>query len=403
MADPFDKPDDDKIEVIDAPAQGLGEQTMQRMGGGYATAIGVQRPREIPDVQRRLLQEAALGGTDFFYGWGAGKDHIEGPTIDLAQAAGRCWGNCAVELAPVQETTDAWFFTAYFIDLETGFTLARQFRQSKTSIVYGKHDAERKTDIRFQIGQSKATRNVILNALPTSLINQAMEKAKAGVREQIEQYVKKNGIVSAIEAITKALKKHGVTEAQILQKLDYASLEAITLDDIVIMRGDLHAIDSGQEWASNLYPKDAAPSDADPPNGRQPFGFDKKLSGEGAPATSEPEPKPAEQAEPHPTSKEPVASTPQDGQQESTAASETTQPDGEDKTLDKAVKRFDELAQFIAIKADVQLNDAEQLADTWLKNQKYNRADLGLANRWPLVWNKALRVDWSKYTATVAA
>ena len=31
----------------------------------------------------------------------------------------------------MQETPDAWIFTGHFIDLETGFTLSRQFRQSK--------------------------------------------------------------------------------------------------------------------------------------------------------------------------------------------------------------------------------------------------------------------------------
>lgn len=399
MADPFDTPDDDKVEVIDAPrVQDFGGQTMQRMGGGYATAIGVQRPRQIPDVIRRLVEEAALGGTDFFYGWGSGKDHIEGPSKELAQAAARCWGNCAVELAPVQETADAWFFTAYFIDLETGFTLARQFRQSKTSIVYGKFDEERKTDIRFQIGQSKATRNVLLNALPTSLINQAMEKAKAGVREQITKYIKANGIVSAIEAIIKALKKHGVTEAQILQKFDYANIEALNVDDIVILRGDLHAIDSGQEWASNLFPKDAAPNDADPPSGRQPFGFDKKPSEQTAPQGAESPP--AEQTE-HPTPTAPAASTSEDGQPPSTTDSDPTRPAAE-LTCD-AVGNFEELVEYIASKADIQLADAQQLADTWLKNLRYNRSDLADAGRWQIVWAKAQRVEWAKYMATVAA
>lgn len=114
------------------------------------------------------------------------------------------------------------------------------------------------------------------------------------------------------------------------------------------------------------------------------------------------DPKPAEQAEPRPTPTGPAASTSKNGPPSSTTDSVQT-PLGDKGEASDADKRFDELAQFIAIKADIQLADADQLADTWLKNLKFNRADLADAGRWRIVWSKAQRVEWAKYTATAAA
>ena len=254
-------PDDDLLDrSIAATAATQGERH-------YATAVPVQKSRRLSDVQRRIQDEAAMAGADFYYGWGAGKDKIEGPSVKLANALARCWGNCVVDALPVQELADSWVFTAAFIDLETGYTLTRQFRQSKNWKVFGKHDEERKADIRFQIGQSKATRNVILNALPSYLIDAAMSKAKEGVRTKIEQYIKENGIVKAVDAILQALAKCGVKEDAVLARSGRASRSGIDVDDIVILKGDLLAIQGGQERAEALFPlaAQAKPAEAPPP------------------------------------------------------------------------------------------------------------------------------------------
>lgn len=228
--------------------------TMQQVKTGYTTAISVQQPRSVSVVQTRLLEEAMMAGDAAYYGWGAGKDKIEGPTIKLAMMAARCWGNCATDVQPVQETPDAWIFTAVFIDLETGFTCTRQFRQSKDSTVYGKHDAERKNEMRFGNGQSKAIRNAIINTLPSWLIDKAIDKAKEGVRVKIEKYVKANGLVAAVDYILAELKKEGVTEDRVLAKCEVAKSTGLDVDNIVMLRGDLTALHEGQERAETLFP-----------------------------------------------------------------------------------------------------------------------------------------------------
>jgi len=265
IEDVFDPTSSPSVELVTEPA-GIPEgKAIRRMqdSRGFATAIQVQAPRDLARVETNVKYEAAKLAERAFYGWGAGKDTIEGPSIKCANMLGRCWGNCAVDTLPVQELDDAWVFTAAFIDLESGFTLTRQFRQSKNWTVYGKHDAERKDDIRFQIGQSKATRNVLLNALPDWLVASAMAQAKAGVRAAITASIDKGGLDSAQKLALQWLKKYGVTEERVLAKFGRSAPGGLTIDDLITIRTDLVAIGDGVESPGALYPGDEPKSKAE--------------------------------------------------------------------------------------------------------------------------------------------
>lgn len=232
----------------------VSQQTMMQTRSSYSTAMQVQRPRSLAKVEKALLDEARHAGESFYYGWGAGGNKVEGPSQELAHAMARCWGNCAVEPGAIQETADSWIVPAGFVDLETGFTLVRQFRQSKKWTVHGKFDAERKDDVRFQIGQSKAARNVILKALPKWLANKAMEEAKAGVRKKIEDYINRNGLPAAVDYTIKTLEKEGVKEERVLLKFELADRRGLTIDHLVTLKGDIHAIQNGLDWPDALFP-----------------------------------------------------------------------------------------------------------------------------------------------------
>lgn len=254
---------DQEGRVIDAPMV-----PVQRVATKYTTAMAVQAPRVLAAVERRALEEAALLGADAYYAWGNGKDRVEGPSKDLAMALVRCYGNCAVDLGEIQETRDAWIFTATFVDLETGFTLARQFRQAKGWQVYGRFDEARKDDIRFQIGQSKAVRNVILNAVPGWLVKRALDKAKGGVREKIEQAVDQFGMEKVVAKALDTLAKFGVEEARVLQTMGRALRGALTVEDLVILHGSIAAIESGADTVDVLFPVAAPKADAPPASSR---------------------------------------------------------------------------------------------------------------------------------------
>ncbi len=245
-------PEDDDFRQLSVP--------VQKVQTKYTTAMAVQVPRKISEVEARSLSEAAILGADAYYAWGAGENRIEGPSKELAMSLVRCYGNCAVDLGEVQETREAWIFTATFVDLETGFTLSRQFRQSKAWKVYGKLDDDRKDDMRFQIGQTKAVRNVILNALPGWLVTRAMDKAKGGVREKIEAYIAEKGMDKAQTYIVEKLAKLGAPEARVLEAMGRKVRAALTVEDIVIMQGSAATLEAGADTVDALFPvKQAVP------------------------------------------------------------------------------------------------------------------------------------------------
>jgi hypothetical protein len=245
-------------DLIDPNGNGSGliarGSSVQQVRTQFCTAVTVQRPRQLHDVQRRLLEEARLMGEDAYYGWRVGTERVEGPSINLAVAAARCWGNCATDMMPVQDLVDSWIFTAAFIDLETGYTRTRQFRQSKKWTVAGRMDDERKDDIRFELGQSKAERNVILKALPSWLIAAALEAAKEGVRAELDKLVAKHGFATVTDRLIVALGKEGVKEEVVLAKCGVADRRGLTPDHLVVLRGDLKALQQGQERAETLFP-----------------------------------------------------------------------------------------------------------------------------------------------------
>jgi len=244
----------DKVQY-GSPADLLAEgATMQQVRANHVTAVSVQQPRALKHVKNNIMVEAGLAGSLFYYGWGAGKNKIEGPSIKMALALARCWGNCAVEMRPMQDAGDSWVMTATFIDLETGFTVDRQFRQSKKSAVAGKHDAERKDDIRFQIGQSKAQRNVVINALPDWLVAAAMQEAKKGVLSQIERKINSASLEAVVADALSALAKEGVTEDRVLAKFEVAANTALTADHLVTIVADLKALQEGQDLPLTVYP-----------------------------------------------------------------------------------------------------------------------------------------------------
>jgi hypothetical protein len=205
------------------------------------------------------LEEAAIAGDGFYYSWKQGGENIEGLTVGAALAMIRNFGNCAVEVRVVEQPT-SYVFEGVFVDLETGFNLVRPFRQNKQSPKKkdGKdvYTGDRGIDIIFQIGTSKAMRNVALNACPKWLTEKVMDKAKENVTAKIE----KMGKVAATEMLRK--------KAAALQ-LDWARIEANygkstswETDHLVKISSAMRAVEDGVERFDELFPATVAQGEA---------------------------------------------------------------------------------------------------------------------------------------------
>jgi hypothetical protein len=143
------------------PTTGIAERVI----GAQPVAI----KRDEQAIMQKLAQIGAMAGKDWFYRFPVrtkegGQDWIEGPSIKLANDVARIFGNNINEVREV-DVGDAWVFYARFTDVETGFSMERAYRQRKSQTSLRTKDADRQQDIAYQIGQSKAIRNAIVNAL----------------------------------------------------------------------------------------------------------------------------------------------------------------------------------------------------------------------------------------------
>lgn len=148
------------------------------------TARRIAVPRDPGKIFAQINAFAGQFGDQYVYSWQVKNrrenrmDTIEGGTIKLANMLLRAYGNAQAD-CDISETRTHYIFKAWFIDFESGMSMSRLFQQRKSQNA-GMADADRQADIIFQIGQSKAIRNVILNSL-SDFAAHAIEQSKAGL------------------------------------------------------------------------------------------------------------------------------------------------------------------------------------------------------------------------------
>lgn len=231
-----------------------GGNALQRIQTAYTTALAVQKPRSISRVVKNVLEEAKLAGSAFYYRWEVknrktGKTStVQGASIDLAMCVARNYGNCAIDVG-CEETASHYMMKGIFIDLETGFTCPRLFRQRKNQNIGGGFEADRAEDIVFQIAQSKAVRNAIVKAAPAWLVDQAIDEARQAEISRI----KPENIVYAQAKVIDFFEKHGIDQDRIEAKLNRQA-NRWTAEDIADLRGSATALNEGRISPEELFP-----------------------------------------------------------------------------------------------------------------------------------------------------
>lgn len=220
----------------------------------YFTAVRVQVPRDLKKIANNIIAEAQQAGTAFYYSWSAGGKLVEGPSIGLAKSLLREFGNCVVE-TEVETYPDHWLFKGWFIDLEKGYCVSKLFRQpKKTKLGYKSEkmqsDPDRLDTMNFQIGQSKAIRNVGLVGLPSWIVDQAFDAAKESVKKSSAEQAGKEAMTKCIDYF-RAL---GVTTSQLCQYVGTPKLAYWTTDDIALLREAVSSVKQGMVSLDELFP-----------------------------------------------------------------------------------------------------------------------------------------------------
>ena len=272
-----------------------------RTENGIVTAQRVDVRR---DMQRILADLKTLAGAmgEFYYYHGRAKNkdgsqgEVSGPSIKCANDVARIYGNCHVDVR-VQDGKDHWIFYSRFVDYETGYSLTRAFQQRKSQTAGGKMAPDRQLDLTFQIGQSKAIRNVVANALST-LVDYAVEEAKKSIVSRIG----KNLDASRQRAI-ELLDERDVAMERVVRVIGRPP-EEWTAYDVAKIASGIKTVEDGMATAEDLWPTnsqnapEAPPAQGDAPAAPPAQGEKSKTTAK-SPKETEPEPKKSE-PEPEP-------------------------------------------------------------------------------------------------------
>jgi hypothetical protein len=249
-------------------------QPNQPIAGGHALVrpttgladriVGAQQVavyRDEGKILQKLSALAAAAGSDWFYRFpvkkrDGGQDWIEGPSIKLANDCARIFGNNVNEVREI-DVGDAWIFYARFTDIETGFSMERAYRQRKTQTSLKTKDADRQLDIAYQIGQSKAIRNCIVNALQI-YCDYAFDKARDSLIDKIGK-----DLAGWRERTLEGIKKMPMDLARVERVIGRASRDwlAPQIAQIISM---MRAVHDGMSTSDETFPpiveaKPAAP------------------------------------------------------------------------------------------------------------------------------------------------
>lgn len=216
------------------------------------TAQRVAVKRDIRSILTNIKSLAAGAGQQFYYSWSVNdrannrQSLVEGLGIKGAMAVATCYGNCRVDAVIAQETQSHVTFAARFVDFETGFTLTRLFQQRKNQNT-GMKDKDRAADLVFQIGQSKAIRNVIIQALPT-YCEEAKEAAKSALIGRIADNPDgaRNHILGRLEDL-------GI-EVNRVERVVGRTVAKWSAQHMARIWAELTAIQDGLADADDLYP-----------------------------------------------------------------------------------------------------------------------------------------------------
>lgn len=207
--------------------------------------------RDEVKILQKIRALAAAAGENWYYRYPVKNkktnrtDWVEGPSIKLANDIARLYGNNEVDCR-VFDMGDSLVFYARFSDLETGYTLTRPFQQRKSQKTMDTDNA-RAADIVFQIGASKAIRNVVVNGLQT-FADFAFDEAKGALIGKIGQ-----NLAGWRDRAVQRLKELGVDLKRAELMVGRAAKDWLA-PDVARVVAEIQAVRDGMATADETWP-----------------------------------------------------------------------------------------------------------------------------------------------------
>jgi len=241
--------------LAEIPIQEGGVAAIARDEGELKAGVIMAKkfPRNELAAYNRLMRSCerpSLAGAAT-YCFPRGGQNIEGPSVDLAREAARCWGNIRYGLRIVADTEDQIHIQGVAFDLETNNLVSAEDKFKK--LVQRKDRGTGTTnwvkpderDLRELINRRGAicVRNALLQLLPPDVIDDAVMKAKETVKKAASGELKQDR-KKAISGLISGFAQLGVSVEMLSKYLDH-DLEIVNDEELATLRGIWKSIHDG--------------------------------------------------------------------------------------------------------------------------------------------------------------
>lgn len=171
---------------------------------------------------------------------------IEGPSARFAEVIASAWGNCRAGARVVDDRGEFVTAQGVFHDLERNVAITYEVQRRITD----KHGRRYKPDmigVTANAACSIALRNAILKGVPKAFWEDMYTAARQVVMGDVKTLANRRA-----DAVT-AFQKFGVSQEQLLAKLELKGIEDVGLEHLVVLRGLLTAIKEGDTTPEQAF------------------------------------------------------------------------------------------------------------------------------------------------------
>jgi hypothetical protein len=236
-------------------------------------ALAKQFPRNEPRSMDRILNECsrATVAEQAVYSYPRSDVTVTGPTIRLAEAIARSWGNVASGFTVVERINGESTIIAYAWDLETNAMERIEFKVShKRHTKKGDYAITDDRDL-YELEANQAARRrraCILAIIPGDVVDAAIERCRRTLDASV------GDIKDARNKMVESFTAFGVTKEMIERRIG-RRIDAIQPGEIVALRGIFNSLKEGTATAGDFFelpkkPEDVIPQATLPPPASEP-------------------------------------------------------------------------------------------------------------------------------------
>lgn len=205
----------------------------------------IKRACQRPTLAQKATYTYSKGGSD-----------VSGPSIHLAKAIMKCWGNALSGTRELEQRVNAQGQTeslveTFALDLETNYKEIKQFSvphvRTTRKGTYRIEDAREIYELVANMG-ARRERACMLSVIPQDVVDIALEECQRTLEHNFQV------TDESIKAWLDAFAKEGVTKAQIEKRLQRrANAESLTPANLVNLQGIYNSIRDGMSTAAEWF------------------------------------------------------------------------------------------------------------------------------------------------------